>query len=42
MLSDWQLLVVGGASDGAVDVGKLAPALLLPLPHIGWLVGSWY
>ena len=43
VLSEGELLFVGGAGDGAVDVGELAAALLLPLPHIWRLVGStWY
>ena len=41
VLPDGQLLLVGGAGDGAVDVGELAPGLLLPLPHIRRLVSTW-
>ena len=40
VLAHGQLLLVGGAGDGAVDVGELAPGLLLPLPHIWWLIGT--
>ena len=34
VLADGELLLVSGPGDGAVDVGELAPGILLPLPNI--------
>ena len=42
VVSEGQLLLGGGAGDGAIDVGEPAPTgLLLPLPHIRRSIGTW-
>ena len=39
VLTDRQCLVVCGAGNGAINIGKLATAFLVPFPDPGWRVG---
>ena len=39
VLADGQLLVMGGAGDRTIDIGKGAAAFGHPFPDLGWCVG---